>query len=78
MISRLTSVGTDPNDHCCGFGNGAEDLIDNALKFAAAGTATDGAPQTGLYFAMAEYFSSAVNAVDGHVDAVRISSSTHS
>lgn len=50
----LTRPGTDPSYH---FNQGkAKTLIDNSIKFAAAGTTPAGVPQTGLYFALSCYY----------------------
>jgi hypothetical protein len=63
----LIPLGTDPSFH---FGrDGAKTLIDNSLKFAAAGKTPAGVPQTGLYFSLSCYYedvdSSPVAAVSG-------------
>jgi hypothetical protein len=51
-------AGTDPTYHDDAGEAGAVTLIDNAIRFAAAGVSASGASQTGLYFALSCYYQS--------------------
>ncbi|KAF2676428.1 hypothetical protein K458DRAFT_437312 [Lentithecium fluviatile CBS 122367] len=54
VTGNIILIGTDPSYH---FNQGkAKTLIDNSIKFAAAGTTPAGVPQTGLYFALSCYY----------------------
>ena len=53
---ELISTGTDPTFHFSSGTAGAGVLIDNAIRFAAAGVSSTGASQTGLYFALSCYY----------------------
>ncbi|KAH0536868.1 hypothetical protein FGG08_006299 [Glutinoglossum americanum] len=55
VLGNVILIGTDPSYH---FGQGgAQTLIDNAIKFAAAGKSLDGSTSlTGLYFALSCYY----------------------
>ncbi|KAF2727637.1 hypothetical protein EJ04DRAFT_478718 [Polyplosphaeria fusca] len=65
VTGNIILIGTDPSFHFSR--EGAKTLIDNSLKFAAAGTTPAGVPQTGLYFSLSCYYedeeSSAVSAL---------------
>jgi hypothetical protein len=53
---------------------GPEVLIDNALKFCAAGATPDGTPQTGFYMAMSYYYEAAFT--EEEVEPVRVPDDT--
>ncbi|KAF2188621.1 hypothetical protein K469DRAFT_565724 [Zopfia rhizophila CBS 207.26] len=54
VTGNIILIGTDPTFH---FTQGkAKTLIDNSIKFAAAGTTPAGVPQTGLYFSLSCYY----------------------
>ncbi|ORX92361.1 hypothetical protein BCR34DRAFT_670044 [Clohesyomyces aquaticus] len=56
VTGNIILIGTDPSYH---FGQGkAKTLIDNSIKFAAAGTTPAGVSQTGLYFSLSCYYGS--------------------
>jgi len=56
ITGNIILIGTDPSFH---FSQGkAKTLIDNSIKFAAAGTTPSGEHQTGLYFALSCYYES--------------------
>ncbi|KAE8443225.1 hypothetical protein EG329_002093 [Mollisiaceae sp. DMI_Dod_QoI] len=54
---NMVLIGTDPSFHFSAQ-RGAGVLIDNAIKFSAAGKSSTGASQTGLYFALSCYYNS--------------------
>lgn len=57
----LTQLGTDPSYHF-GLTAGAKVLIDNAVKFSAAGVSPTGSSLTGLYFALSCYYNDVATA----------------
>lgn len=54
VTGNIVLIGTDPTYHFSR--DGAQTLIDNSIKFAAAGTTPAGVHQTGLYFALSCYY----------------------
>lgn len=70
------SQGTDPSNHFYGPESGAGVLIDNALRFAAAGNDTQsGTHETGFYMAMAYYYEQSITPENGYVELVSFSPS---